>query len=92
MMISGYAKTNLDEQERIIAEWKKENGYSFGNFQQTISEVLYYNFRDNTLTKTGKLLYEIIKKIDHDHFEVFEESASQDEFVEKDFEVFRKVK
>ena len=28
MMISGYAKTNLDEQERIIAEWKKENGYS----------------------------------------------------------------
>lgn len=27
MMISGYAKTNLDEQERIIAEWKKENGY-----------------------------------------------------------------
>ena len=28
MIISGYAKTNLDEQERIIAEWKKENGYS----------------------------------------------------------------
>lgn len=27
MMTSGYAKTNLDEQERIIAEWKKENGY-----------------------------------------------------------------
>ena len=27
MMISGYAKTDLAEQERIIAEWKKENGY-----------------------------------------------------------------
>lgn len=28
MMTSGYAKTDLAEQERIIAEWKKENGYS----------------------------------------------------------------
>lgn len=27
MMTSGYAKTDLAEQERIIAEWKKENGY-----------------------------------------------------------------
>ena len=27
MIISGYAKTDLAEQERIIAEWKKENGY-----------------------------------------------------------------
>lgn len=27
MMISGYAKIDLAEQERIIAEWKKENGY-----------------------------------------------------------------
>lgn len=27
MMISGYAKTNLDEQERIIADWKKERGF-----------------------------------------------------------------
>nr|WP_313092782.1 hypothetical protein [Moraxella sp. CTOTU48268] len=27
MIISGYAKTDLAEQERVIAEWKKENGY-----------------------------------------------------------------
>ena len=27
MIVSGYAKTDLAEQERIIAEWKKENGY-----------------------------------------------------------------
>lgn len=27
MMTSGYAKIDLAEQERIIAEWKKENGY-----------------------------------------------------------------
>lgn len=27
MMTSGYAKTNLDEQERIIADWKKERGF-----------------------------------------------------------------
>ena len=32
MMISGYAKTDLAEQERIIAEWKKENGYSEDTF------------------------------------------------------------
>jgi len=27
MMISGYAKTDLAEQERMIAEWKKERGF-----------------------------------------------------------------
>ena len=35
MMMSGYAKTNLDEQERIIAEWKKENGYVIPGISKT---------------------------------------------------------
>ena len=51
--------------------WNKvlrlENGYKFGNFKETISSALGKNERDNTLTKTGKILVWILNKIDKNH-------------------------
>ena len=49
------------------ATLKKEEGYKFGNFEETISSVLGKNQRDKTLTKTGKALVWILDKIDKDH-------------------------
>ena len=46
MMISGYAKTNLDEQERIIAEWKKENNFKDVNI--TNNKITQKNGNRNT--------------------------------------------
>ena len=43
MMVSGYAKTNLDEQERIIAEWKKENGYDDTEVVSSLKEKTAWN-------------------------------------------------
>lgn len=45
----------------------KENGYQFGNFNETISSVLGKNQRDRTLTETGRILVWILDKIDKDH-------------------------
>jgi hypothetical protein len=45
----------------------KENGYKFGKIQETISSVLGKNQRDNTLTKTGKILVLILDFISRDH-------------------------
>lgn len=45
----------------------KPEGYQFGNFEETISSVLGKNQRDNTLTKTGKILVKILDTIDKDH-------------------------
>ena len=50
----------------------QENGYQFGNFSETVSEVLYVNFKMNKLSKRGLQLYKIIEKIDPKHFDVFE--------------------
>lgn len=44
-----------------------KDGYKFGNINETISSVLGKNQRDNTLTKTGKVLVWILDKIDKDH-------------------------
>lgn len=41
---------------------KKENGYSFGGENETISSVLGKNHLNNTLSKTGKILVEILSK------------------------------
>lgn len=46
---------------------KKENGYKFGNENETISSALGKNERDKTLTKTGKVLVWILDKIDNNH-------------------------
>ena len=46
--------------------WNKtlinENGYRFGNIEETISAVLGYNIQRKTLTKTGKVLVFILTK------------------------------
>lgn len=44
-----------------------KNGYRFGNQEETISSVLGKNERDETLTKTGKILVFILNVIDKDH-------------------------
>lgn len=45
----------------------KENGYKFGRPRETISSVLGKNYRDKTLTKVGKLLRDILHKLDPNH-------------------------
>lgn len=46
--------------------WNKtlivESGYKFGNIQETISGVLGKNIKDETLTKTGKVLVWILSE------------------------------
>ena len=48
------------------ALWNKtlihENGYPFGNIEETISAVLGHNIQRETLTKTGKVLVFILTK------------------------------
>ena len=39
-----------------------ENGYRFGNIEETISAVLGHNIQRKTLTKTGKVLVFILTK------------------------------
>jgi hypothetical protein len=46
---------------------RAENGYHFGNIEETISSALGKNERDKTLTKTGKALVWILDKIDKNH-------------------------
>lgn len=46
---------------------RKNNGYKFGNFEETVSSVLGKNQRDDTLSITGKILAFILDTIDKDH-------------------------
>ena len=46
---------------------KKKGGYEFGNFEETISSVLGKNQRDNTLSRTGKVLVWILDTIEKEH-------------------------
>jgi len=46
---------------------RKENGYKFGDERETISSALGKNKRDNTLTKTGKILCNILDFLDKNH-------------------------
>jgi hypothetical protein len=73
---SGYFKSsaiNLDKfgnrefRTLLNKTLKTEIGYSFGNMNETISGVLGKNERDNTLSKTGKILVWILDKIDKNH-------------------------
>ena len=43
------------------------DGYRFGNIDETISSVLGKNKRDKTLTKTGKFLDRILNNLDDNH-------------------------
>jgi hypothetical protein len=46
---------------------KKENGYKFGDERETVSSALGKNKRDETLTKTGKILCAILDFLDENH-------------------------
>lgn len=46
---------------------KTENGYKFGNVDETISSALGKNERDCTLSKTGKVLTAVLNFIDKNH-------------------------
>jgi len=43
------------------------NGYEFGNIGETISSALGKNQRDETLTKTGKIVCNILDTLDKNH-------------------------
>jgi hypothetical protein len=45
----------------------QNNGYKFGNINETISSALGKNKRDNTLTKAGLLLCYILDSLDENH-------------------------
>lgn len=45
----------------------QNNGYQFGNINETISSALGKNKRDNTLTKTGLILCFILDSLDENH-------------------------
>lgn len=45
----------------------KENGYPFGDIDETISSVLGKNQRDGTLKPSGKILCYILDTIEKDH-------------------------
>ena len=47
--------------------FRTENGYPFGNENETISSALGKNERDGNLSKCGKVLVWILDKIDKDH-------------------------
>lgn len=47
--------------------FRLENGYKFGNFNETVSSVLGKNQRDNTLSKIGWVLVNILDFIDENH-------------------------
>ncbi len=73
---SGYFKSsaiNLDKyaNREFRTLWNKvlrtENGYHFGDINETISSALGKNERDKTLTKTGKCLVWVLDKLDKNH-------------------------
>lgn len=45
----------------------KKQSYQFGNVEETISSVLGKNERDETLTKTGKIVCWILDSLDKEH-------------------------
>lgn len=52
--------------------FKKKDGYRFGQKGETISFVLWKNFKQKSLTKFGQYLYSTIDFFDKGHFNVFE--------------------
>jgi 8-oxo-dGTP diphosphatase len=47
----------------------KKGGYRFGNHKETISKVLGINKREKTLSLLGKLIANILNKLDKNHVE-----------------------
>ena len=48
-------------------ETLQRNGYQFGDERETVSSALGKNKRDNTLTQTGKILCDILDRLDENH-------------------------
>ena len=48
---------------------RTKHGYEFGDFRETISSALGKNQRDDTLSKSGKILTAILDFIDKNHCE-----------------------
>ena len=48
-------------------ETLQKNGYQFGDERETVSSALGKNKRDNTLTQTGKILCDILDRLDENH-------------------------
>ncbi|MGD1319147.1 hypothetical protein [Chryseobacterium sp. 2R14A] len=46
---------------------RTENGYEFGNPEETISSALGKNERDGTLSRPGKVLTWLLNTLDKDH-------------------------
>ena len=70
-----YIALSLDQLGNVtVFNWlwflfKTSKGYMFGNPDETISYVLKINHDEQTLTKFGLLLYNIINMIDKGHFD-----------------------
>lgn len=45
----------------------QKRGYKFGNFEETISSALGKNKRDATLTRTGKIVCNVLDFLDENH-------------------------
>jgi len=73
---SGYFKSSAVSLDKFANRefrtlWNKtmrlENGYQFGNFEETVSSALGKNERDGTLSKAGKSLVWLLDKLDENH-------------------------
>jgi hypothetical protein len=51
----------------LLNETLQKNGYKFGDERETISSALGKNKRDNTLTKTGIIICDILDYLDENH-------------------------
>lgn len=51
----------------LLNETLQKNGYKFGDYRETISSALGKNKRDNTLTKMGIVICNILDFLDENH-------------------------
>jgi hypothetical protein len=47
--------------------WIKKNGYQFGNPDETVSSVIGKNLKNESLSSFGKVISNILDKIDPNH-------------------------
>jgi len=72
---SGYFKETAIDIDRfgnrnfrtLLNRTLQNNGYKFGDERETISSALGKNKRDKTLTKTGRVLCDILDFLDKNH-------------------------
>jgi len=58
---------NVVMQHLLNLLWVKKNGYKFGNRDETISSVIGKNLKNKSLTSFGKIISNILDKIDPNH-------------------------